>query len=83
MEGLIIKILSDKCYVKTKKEVIVCSIRGKFRSLQLLPFVGDKVIIDEKKKVIENILPRKNEIRRPPVSNITQANVLFYSKRVL
>ena len=76
MEGLIIKILSDKCYVKTQGEVIVCAIRGKFRSLQLLPFVGDRVIIDEKKKVIEKILPRENEIRRPPVSNITQAIIV-------
>lgn len=76
MEGLIIKILSDKCYVKTNEEVIVCTIRGKFRNMQLLPFVGDRVIIDEKKKVIMEILPRKNEIRRPPVSNITQAVIV-------
>jgi len=76
MEGLIIKILSDKCYVKTQGEVIVCAIRGKFRSLRLLPFVGDRVLIDEKKKVIEKILPRDNEIRRPPVSNITQAIIV-------
>lgn len=76
MDGLITKILSDKCYVKTEKEVIVCTIRGKFRSLQLLPLVGDRVIIDEKKKVIEKILPRDNEIRRPPVSNITQAIIV-------
>lgn len=76
MQGLIIKILSDKCYVKVDKEVIVCTIRGKFRNMQLLPFVGDYVIIDEKKKVIMEILPRKNEIRRPPVSNITQAIIV-------
>jgi len=76
MEGLIIKILSDKCYVKINEEVIVCTIRGKFRNMQLLPLVGDKVIIDEKKKVLMEILPRKNEIRRPPVSNITQAVIV-------
>ena len=64
MEGLIIKILSNHCYVKVNKEVIVCTIRGKFRNMQLLPFVGDRVIIDEKKKVVMEILPRKNEIRR-------------------
>lgn len=76
MEGIIIKILSDKCFVKINKEVIVCTIRGKFRNMQLLPFVGDKVVIDEKKRVIMEILPRKNEIRRPPVSNITQAVIV-------
>ena len=76
MEGLIIKILSDKCYIKTDKEVIVCTIRGKFRNMQLLPLVGDRVIIDEKKRVITEILPRTNQIRRPPVSNITQAIIV-------
>ena len=76
MKGLIIKILSDKCYIKTAKEVIVCTIRGKFRNMQLLPLVGDRVIIDEKKRVITEILPRDNQIRRPPVSNITQAIIV-------
>ena len=76
MEGLITKILSDKCYVKTNKEVVICGLRGKFRSQKLLPLVGDKVIIDIEKKVIEKILPRKNTIRRPSVSNITQGLVI-------
>lgn len=76
MEGLIIKIISNQCFVKTNKEVIVCSLRGKFRSMQLLPFVGDRVIIDYKKRVVTEILPRKNEIRRPPVSNITQGIIV-------
>lgn len=76
MEGLITKILSDKCYVKINEEVVICGLRGKFRSQKLLPLVGDKVIIDKEKKVIEKILPRKNTIRRPSVSNITQGLII-------
>lgn len=76
MEGLIIKILSDKCLIKVNEEVVTCSLRGKFRTQKLLPLVGDKVIIDKEKMVIEKILPRVNAIRRPPVSNITQALVI-------
>ena len=76
MEGLITKILSDKCYVKTEKEVVICGLRGKLRTQKLLPLVGDKVVINENNKVIEKILPRKNEIRRPPVSNITQGLIV-------
>ena len=76
MEGLICKILSDKCYVKINKEVVICGFRGKFRAQKLLPLVGDKVIIDKEKKVIEKILPRKNMIRRPSVSNITQGLII-------
>ena len=76
MEGLIYKILSDKCYVKTSKEVVICGFRGKMRTQKLLPLVGDKVIIDKEKKVIEKILPRRNTIRRPAVSNITQGLIV-------
>jgi len=76
MEGLITKILSDKCYVKTDKEVVICNLRGKFRAQKLLPLVGDKVIINKEKRVIERILPRKNTIRRPSVSNITQGLIV-------
>lgn len=81
MEGLITKILSDKCYVKTIEEVVVCGLRGKFRTQKLLPLVGDKVIIDKEKKVIEKILPRKNTIRRPSVSNITQGLIVASVKK--
>ena len=81
MEGLITKILSDKCYVKNDKEVVVCALRGKFRAQKLLPLVGDKVIIDKEKKVIEKILPRKNTIRRPAVSNITQGLIVASVKK--
>ena len=76
MEGRIIKILSDKCLIKTSKEVVFCMLRGKFRTQKLLPLVGDKVIFDEKLKVIEKILPRRNSLRRPPVSNITQGLIV-------
>ena len=76
MEGLITKILSDKCYIKTDKEVVICGIRGKLRTEKLLPLVGDKVIINKEKKVIEKILPRRNTIRRPSVANITQGLIV-------
>ena len=81
MEGLIIKILSDKCYVKINEEVVICGFRGKIRTQKLLPLVGDKVIINKEKQIIERILPRKNVIRRPSVCNITQGLVVASLKR--
>ena len=62
MEGLITKILSDKCYVRINKEVVICGFRGKMRVQKLLPLVGDWVVIDKENKIIEKILPRKNSI---------------------
>ena len=81
MEGVIYQILNDKCEIKTNKEVVMCSIRGKIRTQKLLPLVGDKVIIDYQNKVIEKILPRRNMIRRPPVSNITQGLIVASLKK--
>ena len=81
MEGLICKILSDKCYVKTNEEVVICGFRGKMRTQKLLPLVGDKVIINKEKKVIEKILPRRNEIRRPSVCNISQGLIIASLKK--
>ena len=81
MEGLITKVLSNECYVELNGEVVICSIRGKIRTQKLLPLVGDKVVIDKEQKVIEKILPRKNEMRRPPVSNITQGLVVASLKK--
>ena len=72
MEGVITKILSDKYEIKIKEEVVTCGIRGKLKIGKLLPLVGDKVIIDLDNKVIEKILPRKNELVRPKVSNVTK-----------
>ena len=71
MEGVITKILSDKCEIKVNEEVVTCGIRGKLKIGKLLPLVGDKVIINKTKMVIETILPRKNELIRPRVSNVT------------
>ena len=76
MEGLIIKIISNQCFVKNNEEVIVCSFRGNMRRQAMLPLVGDKVLFDKEKRVVEEILPRRNSIRRPPVANITQAIIV-------
>ena len=81
MEGLIVKILSEKCYVKINEEVVSCGFRGKIRAQKLLPLVGDKVIIDKEKGIIEKILPRKNRLRRPNVANITQGLIVASLKK--
>lgn len=70
MDGLIIKINSDLYTVKIKDDFLDCKCRGKFRNQNLKPLVGDKVLIDTSKKVIEKIYPRKNELIRPQVANI-------------
>lgn len=73
MEGLIIKNISNDYTVLANNNEYLCKSRGKFRNLHITPLVGDKVEFDVDKKIIENILPRKNSLIRPPISNIDQA----------
>lgn len=73
MEGQIIKISSDLHIVFYKNETYNCKCRGRFRNDKILPQVGDYVIFNKDKKVIEKILPRRNTFKRPCVSNIDQA----------
>ena len=73
MKGQIVKIHSDLHYVQVEKDIYPCKCRGIFRKEKILPLVGDYVEFDPKKYVVEKILPRKNEFKRPKVSNIDQA----------
>jgi len=75
-KGQIIKNVSDSYDVLVSNKIITCKCRGKFRLEKLIPLVGDFVFIDEDKKIIEEILPRRNYIIRPKVSNITKAFVV-------
>lgn len=76
MQGQIIKIVSDLHYVSCNGEVYPCKCRGIFRKEHITPVVGDYVLFSIEKKIIEEILPRKNEFERPKVSNIDQAFIV-------
>lgn len=73
MKGQIIKIVSDLHIVSYNGKNYDCKCRGKFRKDKIIPKVGDYVIFDTDKKVIEEILPRNNVFQRPSVANIDQA----------
>ena len=73
MQGQIIKIISDLHIVSYKGETYPCKCRGIFRKEHITPLVGDYVLFNKDKKLIEKVLPRKNEFYRPKVSNIDQA----------
>lgn len=71
MKGLIIKINSDLYTVKLEDATFLdCKCRGKFRNDNLKPLVGDKVLVNTDKNVIEKVYERKNELIRPSVANI-------------
>ena len=76
MQGEIVKISSNLHYVSKDDQLYHCVLRGKFRKQHITPRVGDYVVFDCEKKVIEEILPRKNSFDRPFVSNIDQAFIV-------
>lgn len=83
MTGKIIKGIAGFYYVHDgHSKIYECKAKGIFRNRKIKPLVGDDVaftILDEEQKTgnIEEILPRKNMLIRPAVSNIDQAVVVF------
>ena len=83
MQGKIVKGISGFYYVHVVGTGIYeCKAKGVFRNRKVKPLVGDNVeivVLDEEKHLgnVEEILPRKNELIRPAVSNINMALVIF------
>ena len=81
LKGKIIKNISNDYTVLANNELYVCKARGKFRNMKLTPLVGDVVEFDEKEKYIINILDRKNELKRPCISNVDVALIVTSLKK--
>ena len=81
MKGLIIKVVSnDYTILSEDKKVYICKPRGKFRNMNLTPVVGDYVLFDKENNYLLEILPRKNSLNRPLISNIDQAFIITSCK---
>lgn len=74
-QGLIVKGIGGFYYVEVADTIYECKARGIFRKDGITPFVGDHVrisIASNNTCTIEEILPRRNSLVRPPVANIDQ-----------
>ncbi|AQS59060.1 ribosome small subunit-dependent GTPase A [Desulforamulus ferrireducens] len=84
LEGVLFKAYGGFYYVKIGEEVWECSLRGKFRLGKGNPaLVGDRVRVTpvrDRIGRIDEVLPRKTELFRPPVANIDQAVIVFAVK---
>jgi ribosome biogenesis GTPase len=81
MQGKIIKNISNDYTVLSNNQTYICKSRGKFRNMHITPLVGDNVLFDDDNKYIMEILTRKNELVRPPVSNVDQAIIITSMKK--
>jgi ribosome biogenesis GTPase len=72
LNGIIIKSIAGFCYVEVGNKVYECKPRGSFRKEGISPSAGDRVTISlsGQKGTVEEILPRKNFLLRPPLANL-------------
>lgn len=85
-KGQIRKALSGFYYVLDQdgERYIQCRGRGVFRNRQISPLVGDFVDYEadnDLEGTITHVHERKNELVRPPISNIDQAILVFSAKQ--
>lgn len=81
MQGRIIKQVSNAYTIMIDGKEYICGARGKFRKLNVAPCVGDIVEVDLDNLIIEEIVPRKNELDRPVVSNVDVALIVTSVKK--
>ena len=79
MQGRILKGIGGFYEVETQEGMITCKARGRFRKDGDTPMVGDLVETD--KGLLMEILPRKNALIRPPVSNLDQLVIVLSASR--
>jgi len=82
-QGQIIRALSSFYYVEDQDKIWECKARGIFKKRQQSPLVGDLVefeITENNQGIITKMMPRKNELIRPPISNVDQAILVFSLK---
>ncbi len=80
-KGFIIKLVAGDYSVICNHQIFLCKARGLFRNQNQSPMVGDEVLFTYDKTtnhgVIHQILPRKNQLLRPPVANIDIALIVM------
>ncbi|MBR4178720.1 MAG: ribosome small subunit-dependent GTPase A [Bacilli bacterium] len=57
--------------------IIDTKVRGKLRNDKVEPVVGDNVVVDINTKTLEKVLPRKNYLKRPLISNIDKLLIVM------
>lgn len=85
-KGQIRKAVSGFYYVQDEdgERYTQCRGRGIFRNRKVTPLVGDFVEYkadNDREGTITHILERKNELVRPPISNVDQALLVFSAKQ--
>ena len=77
--GKIIKGIGGFYYVESADTIYECKARGSFRKQGVSPLVGDDVeftVNENAENTIDKILPRKNQLVRPPLANLDRLFII-------
>lgn len=80
LEGRVVRSYSNVHYVDTGEEVLECRPRGRLRYRAERVLAGDLVRVSRAGPglgAIDEVLPRKNGLVRPPVANVDQVVIVF------
>ncbi|MGB9791159.1 MAG: ribosome small subunit-dependent GTPase A [Thermacetogeniaceae bacterium] len=80
LRGIIVKGYGGFYFVQSEAGLISCRGRGRLKWNEKTLLVGDHVLfnlVGDGVGVIEEVLPRKNALIRPPVANVDQAILVF------
>src|SRR5574344_2037807 len=81
MHGKILSTIGDNFTIIGEDNVLYNAFsKGILRFKKMNLFVGDKVEFDENNLIINNVLPRNNEIIRPRIANIDQLIIVMSVK---
>ena len=85
MKGKIVKAISGFYYIRSQENLWTCRAKGVFRNIGVKPLPGDDVVFEavqgeEYSGNLTEVLPRKNVLLRPQVSNIDQSMIVFAVK---
>lgn len=81
-QGLILQGIGGFYYVRAVDQIYECRARGIFRKNGVTPLAGDHAAISTQPDgtgTVEEILPRKNFLLRPPIANLDQLVVVISS----
>lgn len=82
INGIIVKAISGFYYVSSENVIYECKSRGIMRKDGIIPTVGDSAAIsvvsggNKPCGVVEQILPRRNLLSRPPVANVDKLYII-------
>ncbi|HEY8416095.1 MAG TPA: ribosome small subunit-dependent GTPase A [Thermaerobacter sp.] len=78
MRGTVVKAQTNLYEVRVGDEVLLCALRGRLRREAGTVLTGDEVEVTRTQggAVIERVLPRRNQMVRPPIANVDRVLVV-------